>query len=90
MYVRISYIAADTKIPMARRRNAHRQHERTAVFAFIFVLLIAVGAFYYIWQTQATYGRSAEGQGEKNDETVGCIPTDRHSKDLPATYNSVV
>ncbi len=32
-----------------------------AVFAFLLTLVIAAGAFYYVWQVNAKYGRTVEG-----------------------------
>ena len=39
----------------------HQRHERLAVFAFLLTLVIASGAFYYVWQVNAQYGRTVEG-----------------------------
>ncbi len=39
----------------------HEKHEKIAVFAFLITLLIAAGAFYYIWQVQARFGLTVEG-----------------------------
>lgn len=37
----------------------HQKHEKLAVFAFLLTLVIAAGAFYYIWQHN--YGLSVAG-----------------------------
>ncbi len=37
------------------------RHEKLAAAGFIIVLIIALGAFYYIWKTQIQFGRTIEG-----------------------------
>lgn len=39
----------------------HQKHEKLAVFAFLLTLVIAAGAFYYIWQVQTKYGLTIAG-----------------------------
>ena len=44
-----------------QKQTPHGRHEKLAVFAFLFTLLLAIGAFYYIWQNQSPYGKTLEG-----------------------------
>ena len=44
-----------------RRSENHLKHERIATFAFIITLVIALAAFYYVWQQNVTIGKTVAG-----------------------------
>ncbi len=44
-----------------RKAKNHRQHERIAVIALMFTILLAGLAYYYVWKQQVSYGLSVEG-----------------------------
>lgn len=46
---------------MRSKPISHQRHERMAVFAFLLALVIATGAFYYVWQANVQYGKTVEG-----------------------------
>jgi len=42
-------------------KQNHDKHERMAIIGFILTLFLAIGALYYIWQTQQSVGLSYKG-----------------------------
>ncbi len=47
-----------------KKRENHERHEKLALMAFLITIIIAGGAFYYIWQLQTQYGRTVEGAAQ--------------------------
>ncbi|MEM3154760.1 MAG: hypothetical protein QW165_04320 [Candidatus Woesearchaeota archaeon] len=46
---------------MRSKSVSHERHEKLAVFAFLLTLVIAAGAFYYVWKVNVEYGKTVEG-----------------------------
>ena len=44
-----------------RRKSVSQKQYKSVVFAFVVTLLISMGAFYFIYQQNVTYGKSVQG-----------------------------
>jgi len=63
---------------MRSKPVSHFKHEKLAMYGFLIALIIAVGAFYYIWQSTVEYGRSIAGL-----ESFACAQYQRENPGEP-------
>ncbi|MBI4145939.1 hypothetical protein HY489_01225 [Candidatus Woesearchaeota archaeon] len=46
---------------MKKEKKDHVKHEKIAIAAFVITLILAGGAFYFVWKVNLGFGRTIEG-----------------------------